>query len=331
MPDVITHALGATEAINRIEDPIASLIHKNLNAYRLGAQGPDFFFYYHVLPGQDGKEADEYGSRLHREHPFAFLMSLLDYAKIKRKSKDYPILVSYSLGFLTHYAFDLTMHPFIYAHSGVTKENDPDSQIYRYYHKMYEVACDTYLLEKKKKQIAGRFRASQWIDLRENFPDAIPKMLGACVDSVHGIKWSYADYQEALESLPRVLDIMHDPYRIKHYGFHALELLLHKKHAYTQALYLHKVPEDPSFFNLDNQPWFHPVDQEVIYTDSFMDRYEQAVDTAEAFLRVAIGYLNGNQSRNDLLAEIGDLAYDTGLPWQEDQTMDFTRCVFETL
>lgn len=331
MPDVITHALGATEAIKRIEDPIASLVQKNLNVYRLGAQGPDFFFYYHVLPGQDAKRSNEYGSRLHREHSFAFLLTLLDYAKIKHKSKDFPLLLSYSLGFITHYAFDLTMHPFIYAHSGVAKANDPDSEIYHYYHKMYEIACDTYLLMEKKKRIAGRFRASQWIDLRGNFPLAIAKMLSACVDSVHGIEWSKEEYQEALESLPQVLDIMHDPYRIKQYGFRLLEITLRKKHAYTQALYLHKVPENPSFFNLDHQPWFHPVRKDLVFTDSFMDRYEQSVDLAESFLRVAIGYLEGTQTRNDLLAVIGDNAYDTGLPWKDDQTMTFARCVFETL
>ena len=331
MPDVITHALGATEAINRIEDPIASMIHKNLNVYRLGAQGPDFFFYYRVLPGQDDKHSDEYGGRLHQEFPFEFLLSMMDYAKIKRKSKDFPILVSYCLGFLTHYAFDLTMHPFIFAHSGVVKKDDPDTHIYRYYHKMYEIACDTYLLMEKKKQLSGRFRASQWIDLRGNFPKAIPKMLGACVDSVHHIKWSYEDYQEALESLPRVLDLTHDPYRIKQYGFKMLETVTRKKYAYTQALYLHRVPEDPSFFNLDRQPWFHPVKHDLVFTDSFMDRYEKCVDLAESFLRTAIGYLEGNQTRNDLLAVIGDRAYDTGLPWKEDQTMSFTRCVFETL
>jgi len=331
MPDVITHALGATEALNRIEDPIASLIHKNMNSYRLGAQGPDFFFYYHVLPGQDDKESNEYGSRLHREFPFAFLLALMDYAKIKRKSKDFPVLVSYSLGFLTHYAFDLTLHPFIYAHSGVVKENDPNSHIYHYYHKMYEIACDTYLLMEKKKQIAGRFRASQLIDLRGNFPIAIPKMLGACINSVHGIRWSYEDYQEALESMPRVLDLVHDPYRIKQYGFRLLETFMRKKHAYTQALYLHKLPEDPNFFNLDHQPWFHPVKKELVFTDSFIDRYEKSVDLAETFLRTAIGYLDGTQTRNDLLAVFGDKAYDTGLSWKEDQTMTFTRCVFETL
>jgi hypothetical protein len=331
MPDVITHALGAVEAISRIDDPLASIVQKNKNIYRLGAQGPDFFFYYHVLPGQDSNGAGEYGGRLHREHSFDFLMSLLDYAKIKKKSKDYPVLASYSLGFLTHYAFDLTMHPFIFAHSGVVKADEPDTKVYHYYHKMYEIAGDTFLLYEKKKQIAGRFRASQWIDLRSDFPRAIPKMLAACIDSVHGIKWSYDDYQEALESMPRTLDILHDPLRIKQYGFYALEFILRRRLAYTQALYLHKVPDNPSFFNLDHQPWFHPARKDIIYTDSYLDRYEQGVDRAESFLRVAIGYLEGSLNREDLLAEIGDMAYDTGLPWTEDQTMEFTRCVFETL
>ncbi len=331
MPDVITHALGAMEAINRIDHPLTKSIKKNPNTYRLGAQGPDFFFYYRVMPGQDPNHAHQYGGILHRDHPFDFLLALLDYAKIKRKSKDFPILLSYSLGFITHYAFDQTMHPFIYAHSGVPKDGQPDSQIYHYYHKMYEIACDTYLLQEKKKLSAGRFRASQWVDLRGNFPRAIPKMLDACVNSVHGIKWEYEDYQEALESLPRVLDILYDPYRIKRHGLVALELLLRRKRAFTQAIYIHKLPEAPGFFNLNHQPWFHPANHEVISNDSFMDRYEQCVDKSEAFLNVALGYIDGSKTRVDLLSVIGDVAYDTGLPWQEDQTMEFARCVFETL
>ena len=331
MPDVITHALGAMEAIDRFDHPLTKLIKKNTNVYRLGAQGPDFFFYYRALPGQDAQGAHKYGGMLHQNHPFAFLLALLDYTKIKRKSKDFPILLSYSLGFITHYAFDQTLHPFIYAHSGVARDDQPGTQIYHYYHKMYEIACDTYLLQEKKKLNAGRFRSSQWIDLREDFPRAISKMLDACVNSVHGIKWETEDYQEALESMPKILDTLYDPYRVKRYGFAALELLLRKRHAFTQALYLHKLPEDPSFFNLDHQPWFHPTDSTLIFNDSFMDRYDQCVDKSEAFLDVAIGYIDCSKTRVDLYGVLGDVAYDTGILWKEKQSMDFTRCVFETL
>ena len=51
MPNIITHAFLAQDAIESIDCPsLTSLIAKYPRVYALGSSGPDFLFYYRILP-----------------------------------------------------------------------------------------------------------------------------------------------------------------------------------------------------------------------------------------------------------------------------------------
>ena len=105
MPEGYTHLRTAHKA--------AEAIHYKIQcpaAFAAGANGPDSFFCYEVWKKRAKRHYDlpGLGNRMHEEKTGAFLRSLC--ANVKTRPQ-----VEYALGFLSHYAADTVVHPFIYA------------------------------------------------------------------------------------------------------------------------------------------------------------------------------------------------------------------------
>ncbi len=107
MPAFYTHYLIAREIWKTLPEEKRTPLRPFLSAYFFGAQGPDFCFFYKML---DPKKKN-FGSFLHQRGGFpAFCV-------YKTFSAHSPSVLAYALGFITHYAADVTFHPFVYAAS----------------------------------------------------------------------------------------------------------------------------------------------------------------------------------------------------------------------
>ena len=105
MPEGYTHVRTARKA--------AETIHYKIQcpaAFAAGANGPDSFFCFEIWKKRAKRRYDlpGLGSRMHEEKTGAFLRSLC--ANVKTRPQ-----VEYTLGFLSHYAADTVVHPFICA------------------------------------------------------------------------------------------------------------------------------------------------------------------------------------------------------------------------
>lgn len=103
MPGTYTHVRIARAAANA-----ARLEPAEPNAYLLGASGPDFLRVNSIWAREAAAERTQLAMTLHAQKCGAFLRALLFYAKT-------PAQRSYTLGFLTHYAVDTVMHPYLAA------------------------------------------------------------------------------------------------------------------------------------------------------------------------------------------------------------------------
>ena len=105
MPEGYTHVRTARKA--------AAAIHYKVRhpaAFAAGANGPDVFFSFEVWKRPARRRADlpALGERMHAEATGAFLQSLLRHVKTGAQ-------VEYALGFLSHYAADTLLHPYVAA------------------------------------------------------------------------------------------------------------------------------------------------------------------------------------------------------------------------
>ena len=103
MPEAYTHIRIARAALAQSGQTAASAA-----AFEMGANGPDPLFAYKVLARRRPYDLAALGNRLHEEQCGAFLRALVFRAWS-------PAQRSYVLGFLTHYAADATLHPYVEA------------------------------------------------------------------------------------------------------------------------------------------------------------------------------------------------------------------------
>ena len=111
MPDLITHYLFAKEAMIKMNKQDQIQPYRAL--YDLGCNGPDFFFYYHILPWQSktNKEAIHHlGSLLHQRKINDFFECLFNAVKQDPSSINYI----YTIGYFAHYFLDRKAHPYIF-------------------------------------------------------------------------------------------------------------------------------------------------------------------------------------------------------------------------
>ncbi|WP_459129425.1 zinc dependent phospholipase C family protein [Guggenheimella bovis] len=106
MPDIWTHYFFAKEM--KLELRLKEL---HDSAYYLGSQGPDLFFYLALKPWKEESQYQKAGSDFHQENTYA----LLEYVKNDLREQEDPLLRSYLLGFLAHYALDSSTHPLIFS------------------------------------------------------------------------------------------------------------------------------------------------------------------------------------------------------------------------
>ncbi|MBE7078052.1 MAG: hypothetical protein E7377_05075 [Clostridiales bacterium] len=105
MPAHYTHYYIAREALKSLPSNIADELQPHLPVYFFGAQGADFCFFYQVAK----LRKKNLGSYLHRTGGYTA------FEVLKTLSVYDPVLRAYTLGYVTHYAADVTFHPFVYS------------------------------------------------------------------------------------------------------------------------------------------------------------------------------------------------------------------------
>ena len=104
MPGLITNYLFGERSYQLLSpNYLKEIIRKNPNAYHMGLQGPDIFFYY--LNPYMRKRKNNICNILHEKSTGTFLDNLLEYT-IVLETEDREICLAYIAGFFCHYALD---------------------------------------------------------------------------------------------------------------------------------------------------------------------------------------------------------------------------------
>ena len=138
MPASYAHYHFAKEALSLVKPNIKTLIDQNRSAYDLGCHGPDILFYnepYHK------NKVNRTGFALHDQTATTFLKNARQVYANTREKDDSAYLLSYLLGFVTHYLLDYNEHSYVEAkikHSHIS-------------HTEIEMEFDRYLMELDEK------------------------------------------------------------------------------------------------------------------------------------------------------------------------------------
>ena len=108
MPAIVTHSFFAAKVLDKL-DPgkLKNEIQVRINLFRLGAQGPDVFFYYKAAPWIPYDGIEKLGNLMHDEKVGQFYSKRFAYLKDIEKDKGFFDLAAYLAGYLCHFSLSL--------------------------------------------------------------------------------------------------------------------------------------------------------------------------------------------------------------------------------
>ncbi|MGP4065938.1 zinc dependent phospholipase C family protein [Oceanobacillus sp. M65] len=288
MPNSWTHILFCEQVVDAIKEPQTFLTHKEY--MKLGAQGPDPFFYYNFWPWVKEEPVHEVGMALHTKNCGAFLMDLISEAK-----RDSEEMRAYVFGFVTHHILDRNTHPYIHYRAGYEGSK----------HQKLEIRIDTAMMEKYLNQRTWKMPVYKEIDVG-NFKKEISELLDTLIkkhypevsDQKPGyIEASYKDMRFALK-------LLSDPYGWKNKLFHSLI-----------SSYSHRpIRDNIDYLNLQNATWYHPATKEAS-NKSFITLYNEGLEEGIEILSEVLHYWQQEErTAMELSKRIANISYDTGLP-----------------
>ena len=91
---------------------VSGITPVRMEAFRLGAQGPDPLFLIGMFPLSLKSRPSKLAGAMHKRRTGQFICAL---AREAKKAGD--VERAYVLGYLTHYAIDSAVHPYVYSQS----------------------------------------------------------------------------------------------------------------------------------------------------------------------------------------------------------------------
>jgi len=201
MPDFWTHIIGGEKVLEGIDDPaFKAMVEERKELYHFGCQGPDFFFYNDYWPWKGSKRGPEAGRRLQLENTEELFLRSTDFLKASVVRNEFPLSMIHFSGFLTHYVFDKTIHPFVNSRVSSPPE-----------HKVLEMLIDCFFANKYRGKEAYQLCPVTAIDLNGKLPPVVVEYFSMILNRVYGYPRNVGFIQDSYQDMKQVLQLFYFP------------------------------------------------------------------------------------------------------------------------
>lgn len=293
MPEAYTHIRIARMAQDILKDSIGPI--ENVSAYEMGANGPDPLFAHRVWSKRRPLEA--LAQKMHTEQCGRFLRAMIFRAYT-------PAQRDYTMGFLTHYAADTTLHPYVQAQAGQGGQFDRKEG-----HAFCESAMDTYFYEKdgQPTPMNGQQKAPS---LSPNDLAEVTALLKACIGEVYHTEVTQEDLADGFHAFrwlhTRVLTVGQQKHA-KRAGLTLVECLVLRRPGFVRS---HMTPANLPAEGFRSE-WNDPVTG-CANTQGPDALCEMAAQEAARMMKMTFAYWRGVAAPEQLAVALGDKNYLTG-------------------
>lgn len=282
MPAYSSHCIFAREMLSLVYT--AADFEINEEALMIGTQGPDIFFFHRIFPWMPGKSQRKIGSLLHRCKPADILRHMRYYCSSVTVNKS--IAMSYTYGFILHYALDRKCHPYVYSFQERIIENNPLTNPHTA-HNIIELSMDSYLLW-KRYAVADPviFDTACTVGDTPSVLNEIGRLYEFVIPKVTGINTDASTASTAVADMKQVQSVTHDATGAKRVLiniFDAVSAPFSKNYKFSAMLRPRDLKKAKKYGNIDNRQWRSPFDGSL-HTESFEDLFELAKDEAALML-----------------------------------------------
>lgn len=299
MPEGYTHVRTALKAAGLIGYTPASE-----DVLAVGANGPDSLFCYKIWKKAARRDVDlpTLGNIMHRSRTGEFLCALVTTAKS-------PYEKDYALGFLSHYACDTLVHPYVYA---VMAQGQPYHR--RGGHGYFEIALDSHLhkLDHGRAMVPVKHSSPRLVGTQKA---ETVNLLKRCIAAVYGRDIPAEKFNDALAyaTLIRWATPSRTPLRLRKGLFWLVEPFFggrgfitgHSSPARLRGIRPGDKVKLPA-------PWVDPFTGEE-HDEDIMGLLERAERMSAAYMIVAQQYWEGKITERRLAAVLGSKSYSNGL------------------
>ena len=287
MPSVITHDTFGRELFADL-NAIIGQSEEEKQAFLLGCQGPDVFFYGIVNPLTP--QANAAARKLHRSRCTEFLCGLaMSVPQIVEKHQTFEtykpsaqdVARAYALGYLMHFQLDSMVHPlvfsqtFAYCNAGVPGlDMSSQSEV----HVEIECELDELVLTVKRSQTISTFDPSiETLQACDRVLNIVGAMYELAFAISHAEKLPQNCFRLSVKAYRQTLRWLYSVTGVKRQLIGNFETLF-RQHSYLRAMIHKNVKITESIFdNHEHFAWRDPWVSDITHTDSFWDLYVRAL------------------------------------------------------
>lgn len=308
MPGFLTHYIAGKAAFNAVSSEIQKKISAQERLYNLGTQGPDIFFYY--LPGQIRKRSRGIAQEMHQSRLGLFLTYMARLAKVSATQHEKDTIFAYTAGFIMHYTVDCHAHPYVYARA--FDKNIPKIANSAK-HRRFETAIDVALL----KLVSGEKPAglNQWelIDAPRKGRYVAAEALSQGLSAVYNRDVPPRDVHNAMKFTINATRLLQSKNGQRKRFMQVLENATIGESLFSCIIHMQEVSGEEDFLNVKKNPWHTPWAEAETFNDSFMERYNAAVEEGAELINIMHEFIYGDLPSVRLAEKLGNRSLKTGL------------------
>ena len=175
----------------------------------MGAQGPDVFFYSHLVRGRHGRP--DLALLTHQHRMAAAFRSMLGRAATA-PAEERGAAFAFVAGYATHLCLDAEAHPWVLYWTGdITDGADPPARAEAFRrHGILEASMDVILARERSDDTAW-LRRQRLLRLPPAQAMTAGTLLSGMLDDVHGVTFTRAEGRSAFRAMEWVYTTMRDP------------------------------------------------------------------------------------------------------------------------
>jgi hypothetical protein len=310
MPDMLAHYLVADTAARQARQCTGRFVDHAFDAYKVGAQGPDVFFYSHVLRP---RRRSGLAWLTHQQQTTAALRCMLERAAAFPEGRQ-EVAYAFVAGYAAHLCLDAEVHPWVMYWTGdITGAAGPEATAEAFRrHGILEASIDV-LLRGERSVRTDWLRKQRLLHLPAAQSEVISELLSDMLRDVYGVVFTPAEGRAAFRAMEWIYATMSDPHAMTtRLLAAAAPLSQHRAVVRSQIYPATPSPTAASLYARRN-PWRHPFAPNEPRTETFAELCDIATAETVVCLQAICEVAQGEAAADDALRFIGDRNMFTGL------------------
>ncbi len=291
MADNYAHQYNARNALK-----IAGYTPRNIDTFILGANGPDPLFCYQMYNPMRRYHISKLGTVMHNERTGLFLTNMFRMAATDRQ-KDY------CLGFLCHYALDSTLHPYVTFITDTygSRYNIPSG------HGYFESALDSRISMAQTGTPAAAVDM-YCPEIEKIYMDQVVSLFKKAVDATYPeYNFPRSEFHRAFKDFRTIKKLFCSPNKTRFPAAYMVEKAL----GFSEGFVMSHM--QPCTRKLPEYKFWYNSRRNLYSAETLKDILDRADRLAAESILQGLEYFKGIYSESDLLEDIGNKSYETGV------------------